>query len=196
MVRKRVNYICSIDGCLKKAQSKTYCTKHYYRFWKYGCPLTTMRTPTGDPMRFLKKTISDNSNECVLWPFTKDKDGYGSIRIGDRGKVRVNRYVLEITSGLPTDDSLIACHKPLICHNPSCINPNHLYWGSYQQNADDKKLDKTVLMGENHPVSKLNNSDILKIRSDNRLHRIIADEYDITDTSVSFIKSKKIWKHL
>lgn len=35
---------CSIEGCKNKSLCKTYCAKHYSRFFKTGDPLTT---PTG-----------------------------------------------------------------------------------------------------------------------------------------------------
>jgi len=55
------------------------------------------------------------------------------------GKDRlVARIVCEEVYG-PSE--LEACHKPP-CKNILCINPDHLYWGTRQQNENDKRPDQ------------------------------------------------------
>ena len=38
------------------------------------------------------------------------------------------------------DKKVVLCHA---CHNDKCSNPNHLYWGTYQDNIQDQKENGT-----------------------------------------------------
>lgn len=77
--------------------------------------------------------------ECVLWPFELNDEGYGNIYY-DGKSMGAHRYSLAVyTGGIP--DLFHACHKPIICHNPSCVNPHHLYWGTNNQNLADMRID-------------------------------------------------------
>jgi len=93
--------------------------------------------------------IKYSSNGC--WEWTGGKrggSGYGCIKWG--GKVyNVHRIFYEITLG-DTNGKLV-CHE---CDNKICINPGHLYLGTYSDNRRDAiKRDrwKPPLKGQKSP---------------------------------------------
>ncbi len=61
------------------------------------------------------------------------------IQLGGRGSpvVHVLRITLSLKDGVPLDDraGIKACHT---CDNFRCVNPDHGYWGTDQQNSDDR----------------------------------------------------------
>jgi len=85
--------------------------------------------------RFMEKI--DIVGECWLWKGAKSKDGYGrfiSFSTG-HGDILAHRmsYLLhigEITEGMQI------LHKP-VCTSRSCVNPEHLYQGTPQDNIND-----------------------------------------------------------
>jgi len=75
---------------------------------------------------------------------------------------------------------------------------SNLEWCTYQQNtihAFETGL-KFGYKGEKHGMCKLTNDQVLAIRADNRLHRIIAKEYNVDRSTIGYIKSKKLWNHI
>ena len=78
-------------------------------------------------MRKVKKTDS-----CWLWCGSKDKDGYGYFHHYGR---RMSTHRFEWQHHYSTlDPTLSVCHT---CDNPSCVNPEHLWQGTHQQNVTD-----------------------------------------------------------
>lgn len=59
------NSTCSIDGCGAPFSCRTYCAKHYLRYWKYGDPL------------FTKKDWSRQKLECSVTACTLDAHSKG-----------------------------------------------------------------------------------------------------------------------
>jgi hypothetical protein len=51
-------------------------------------------------------------------------------------------------------------------------------------------------LGEAHGEAKLTEAQVIQIREDARSQRTIAADYGISQTNVSDIKLRKIWKHL
>lgn len=85
--------------------------------------------------KFFKNISKENHiKNCWMWEGKKDKDGYGIIY--SKKKMRAHRLSIELYNKLIPDD-LLACHK---CNNPSCVNPDHLYIGTHQDNNNDKIL--------------------------------------------------------
>lgn len=75
---------------------------------------------------------------------------------------------------------------------------NNLQWCTHKENmrhAYDTGL-KCGKKGEEHGYSKLTEKKVLAIREDNRLHRIIAKEYNVDRSTIGYIKSKKLWSHI
>jgi hypothetical protein len=131
---------------------------------------------------------------CQLWLAATDRDGYGVLSINDRQR-RANRVVLELKIGRPLGYKMHSLHT---CHNPRCVNPDHLYEGTNDENMADKVRAGRQYrqFGELCPTAKLTTSQVVAIISDKRLQRIIATEMGVSEATVSLIKRGKLWPHI
>jgi hypothetical protein len=82
--------------------------------------------------RFWKKVHSMQASECWLWKASRDDEDYGIFYTGKETKrAHVVSYIMhygEVPKGF------IICHK---CNTQRCVNPTHLYAGTYSSNAKD-----------------------------------------------------------
>ena len=144
--------------------------------------------------RFWKKVDKNGPNGC--WNFTgaKLRGGYGGIKRKDGAQLKAHRFSYELHNG-PIPIDLCVCH---ICDNPACVNPAHLFLGTVRENTHDMiaKGRKVVSSGSKNGMAKLSNNDVSKIRNDQRNQRDIANDYGISQSQVSCIKSRKSWKSL
>lgn len=70
---------------------------------------------------------------CWEWDNPSDH-GYGRLRYrGGPGDVGAHRYSFMLHYG-PIPRGMVVCHK---CDNRRCVRPDHLYAGSYRDNAHD-----------------------------------------------------------
>jgi hypothetical protein len=72
---------------------------------------------------------------CWIWLGAWDSDGYGKLGNGGRNFIAVHRLFYAYYKG-EIEDGKSVCHT---CDTPCCINPEHLFLGTAQDNAVDRE---------------------------------------------------------
>ena len=148
---------------------------------------------------FWSKVDKRTEDECWEWTSCKNSKGYG--RFGPartRGLSGMSHRVSYLIKYGTIPLGWLVCHR---CDNPGCVNPQHLFLGTPQDNTDDMKKKGRMnrnrrLFGELHSGAKLTTPDIISIRADNRSLAIVGRSYGISKTHVRDIKLKKSWSHI
>ena len=134
---------------------------------------------------------------CWEWIAARNGVGYGEFWLG-HNHVGAHRVSWAIHNG-PIPSGLLVCHH---CDNRTCVNPEHLFLGTYQDNMDDciKKGRQSAKLGEEHPRSKLTAHDVRTIRmlysKGNRTHRSLSRELNISKTQIYNVLNRITWKHI
>lgn len=156
--------------------------------------------------RFLLLVEKLANDGCWIWQGSPaGSNGYGRIMV-DGVNIQAHRYsYIKHIGEIP--DGVYVLHK---CDTPLCVNPNHLFLGSHQDNSDDKvkknrqanglRLSKAqnnqIRCGEKNVNSKLKSENVISIFKDERPQRVIAKDYNVTQTLINSIKKQRSWKWL
>lgn len=130
---------------------------------------------------------------CWEWQGNLDKDGYGLFRFRTIAW-RAHRFSWKHVNG-DIPQGIHVLHR---CDNRSCVNPEHLFLGTHQDNMADKinKNRSKAPRGSNHFKAKLTEEAVKNIRNDTRTPKEIASDYGVSNTNVCAIKKRKIWRHV
>lgn len=144
--------------------------------------------------------MSGGPDACWEWQAGRRSLGYGRAYIDGR-RIGAHRYALEVALGRRLDRHTFACHR---CDNPPCCNPAHLFPGTNAENLADMyaKGRNRPTCGEDQVRSKLTEQAVREIRAMYKgawkgpRQWQIAEQYGITQTLVSQVIHRKIWKHV
>lgn len=108
--------------------------------------------------RILESSTLNLVSGCWEWDKFKDAAGYGKIQI-NKTQVTASRASYKEFIG-PIPKGLCVCHK---CDNPSCCNPDHLFLGTHQDNADDKVAKRRSMHGSIHYKATIDESQAMAV---------------------------------
>lgn len=152
----------------------TYCATPFYRYASetvnkkgehrkvFKCPGCRKVAPE---KRFWMKVDKTSSPKgCWLWTGALNADGYPHFPCPETKEYRGNRIAWRLTRG-EIPEGLYVLHK-VECHDPRCVNPDHLYLGDQSQNAQDMIANGTHFStpGELNVNAVLKEDDVREIR--------------------------------
>ncbi len=168
------------------------------KFCSISCGISFRNTAIAlerDPkVAFINKVIkSKDKNGCWIFPTNRI---YGSVKINKK-TISAHRYSYEIHKD-KIPEGLSVLHK---CDVPRCVNPKHLFLGTYKDNRQDmlKKNRGNFCKGSEHRCARLTEKDasiikrcLLKGLSTPEITR----KYKYDKTLIHSIKYKNNWRHV
>ena len=144
--------------------------------------------------KFWLKTDKQSDDACWTFLGATDKDGYGQFWDGDiQLMTRAHQFSAKIHLG-DCPKGMCVCHT---CDNPSCVNPNHLFYGSALDNQKDKMKKNRQAKGESQGHSKLTNNQIEQIRARaNENYKVLCKEFNLVPSTIYRIWHNQSWKHI
>jgi hypothetical protein len=156
----------------------------------------------GDEARFWNKVqkLKEEDGGCWVWTAGQDKDMYGKFSYWNKDKlqfIRAHIYSWFLYSGRVPPEGVQVCHK---CDHPYCVNPDHLFLGTTQDNTKDRDDKNRQCKGEASPHAKLTEEKVKEIRelfaTGNYTRQQLSDLFKVSTSTMSYIILRKTWKHI
>lgn len=143
-----------------------------------------------------RMSIPEPNSGCWIWlgATMSEHRPYGRLVVGSRSDgtrrtTSAHRLSFETFKG-PIPNDMEICHS---CDMPSCVNPDHLFLGTRQDNVDDRERKgrnspPPILRGNGAPWTKFTDQDIAEIRASPLSSLKIAELYQISSSYVRQIR--------
>lgn len=152
--------------------------------------------------RFMCHVSKDSATGCWNWTGCKSRTtGYGYFQIWSdhMWKMKLaHRVSYQLFKG-PIPKGKCACHS---CDNTSCVNPNHLWAGTQNDNVQDMKRKGRGPKGVDYRRAKLTEHDVRLMRKLYRKHSrefgtpALAKRFGVTPMTIYFVVTGTSWKHI
>lgn len=135
--------------------------------------------------RFWKKVVK--TEYCWEWTSWKT-NGYGRFHYKGK-KIRAHRMAWFLTYGDWVDSDTHVLHK---CDNPLCVNPDHLFLGT----NDDNIADKIQKGRSGFKLTVENVIEIKQLLKSGEKQSVIAKKFGLSSKHVWRIATGENWSHV
>lgn len=136
--------------------------------------------------------ITKSSDGCWIWNGPSGKNGYGQYRW--KGKNSLPHRVSFLIFKGNIKKNRCVCHS---CDNRMCVNPKHLWLGSYKQNMQDAKTKGRIRKGSKIPWAILNEKIVREIRKiKGKTFAELGRKYGVSYRAISMAIKGETWSHV
>jgi HNH endonuclease len=132
-----------------------------------------------------------NGTRCHEWTAYIAPNGYGNFRLNKKTEY-AHRMAWILKNG-PIPDGLFVLHR---CDNRKCVNTEHHFLGTFDDNMDDMGSKGRRAVGEKLPQAKVTEEIARAIKGSSEKQAVLAARYGVTQGQISMIKSGKSWAHV
>jgi hypothetical protein len=153
--------------------------------------------PTSPIARFWTYISSEPTSGCWLWTGPVDAHGYGTLSSGGAvasgaKHLKAHRIAYSTLKGAIGAD-LYVCHH---CDNRLCVNPDHLFLGTNQDNLADMRRKGRHIKGRQCHQAKLSEAAVVHIRQATGTHTAVAEQFGVSVATASRVRRGLWWKHV
>lgn len=169
-----------------------------------------------------KVTVPEDRTQCWLWHGASIR-GYGQFWVAPRLRL-AHRVSWALANGaLPEDKDHCVLHR---CDTRACVNPKHLFVGTYADNMADamakgrnargarsgaslhperyprgdahwsRRHPEKCPKGAAHSSAKLTDSNVAAILMSSGMQKDIAKRFGVSSATISAIRHGKRWQHV
>lgn len=144
--------------------------------------------------RFADGYVVDKKTGCWNWIRRWNGNAYGYFWLNGKS-MKAHRVAWILFKGVSVPKSIGVLHR---CDNPPCVNPDHLFLGTAQDNTDDmmNKGRNVPRRGEESSSHKLSTKQVLEIKSSTLLGVELARIYQVGPMQISRIRRGLRWGHV
>ena len=147
----------------------------------------------------LDRCCPEPNTGCWLWTASLYSNGYGQSSLVQYER-KAHRLSYEVFVG-PLTPGMSVCHK---CDTPSCVNPDHLFLGTHQENMQDRSRkgrtwNKPRWVGTKNPRTLLTEEQVTAIRrlhSEGLAYTTLAGMYGMQPSGIRKIVKRLNWAHV
>jgi hypothetical protein len=129
---------------------------------------------------------------CWIWMKSLNHRGYGKTCLGKEKTISAHRASYEEKYG-KIPNGLMALHS---CDVRCCVNPDHIFLGTQQDNMTDKVNKKRQANGEKHGMSKLTKEQAFEAKFGTEKAASLSKRFGCSATIIRQIRNGYYWKHL
>jgi hypothetical protein len=164
-------------GKVKQYPCETCSVLCYKKYKKAFC---------SDMCRFL--SYVDKTETCWLWNGGKGRKGYGKFSFRGNKTAVASRVSYELFHG-PVEENMFVCHT---CDVPLCVNPEHLWMGTHQENM----MDMTQKGRQSSILTPKIVYQIRKLFNEGITNSELCEKFKKSSSQISNIIARRIWKHV
>jgi hypothetical protein len=149
----------------------------------------------GETAKWLCDRVDYDGEECLIWPFSLTRDGYGNL--GYEGKLHyAHRFMCELVNGPPPTPDHETAHSCGRGHD-ACVHPKHVSWKTRTENERDKVAHGTT-WGNRTERYKLTEPQVIEIRTlyPGKTVTELAAMFDVTRSNIRKILKRETWPHV
>jgi len=147
--------------------------------------MTDSRTLTLED--FLDRFEVNTETLCWEWTGALDSNGYGRL-----GTKKVHRISYELWIG-PIPKGYFVCHH---CDNIVCINPDHLFAGTNQDNIRDASRKGRLSCGEDRWSAVLTEANVREVRASSESSTILGRRLGVDKSTINKVRTGRTWAHV